>query len=324
MRNAGGLKTGLQQDAWKFEGSSRYQNSVGPDLPKSALEREDHVPRAECIDPINVAPHQGRSTHEGAPLLKGTHPYSCFEGDPTDKSRASPPVARRERARKHPLHGRENLHHLGAVQPPEQQDLCSNIPWGEGKYSEGTGRPSPFLHYGLVGGIPSGGDISLFLQDRGETGVRVYQEDVLQGVVKHLNMILFSGQEWVFQQDSVPDQKAKTNQAWLRRNLLAFISSENWLSESADLNPLDCKLWAVLADMACQKRHNSLESLRRSLVKAPAEISLETERAATAEWSESLKICVEAEGGHFEWHYYKWKPKTSANKLFGSKSGCFV
>jgi len=47
------------------------------------------------------------------------------------------------------------------------------------------------------------------LQERDETGVRVYQEDVLQGVVKQLNMTLFSGQEWVFQQDSVPAQKPK-------------------------------------------------------------------------------------------------------------------
>jgi hypothetical protein len=46
--------------------------------------------------------------------------------------------------------------------------------------------------------------------------------------------------------------------------------------------------------MACRKRHNSLESLRRSLVKAGAEIPLETERAATTEWPERLKACVEA------------------------------
>jgi hypothetical protein len=38
--------------------------------------------------------------------------------------------------------------------------------------------------------------------------------------------------------------------------------------------------------------HNSLESLRRSLVKAAAEIPLETERAA--EWPEHLKACIEA------------------------------
>ena len=100
--------------------------------------------------------------------------------------------------------------------------------------------------------------------ERGEAGVRVYQEDVLQGVVKHLNMIFFSGQEWVFQQDSIPVQKAKTTQECLRRNLLGFISVEDSPSESADLKTLDNKLWAVLEDMVCRKCHNSLERLRRS------------------------------------------------------------
>jgi len=130
-------------------------------------------------------------------------------------------------------------------------------------------------------------------KERGETGVRVCQEDVLQRVVKHLNVTFFSGQEWVFQQDSFPAQKAKTSQEWLRRYLQAFISAENWPSGSPDLKTLDNKLWAVLEDMACRKRHNNLESLRRSLVKAAAEIPLETERAATAEWPERLKACVE-------------------------------
>jgi hypothetical protein len=40
-------------------------------------------------------------------------------------------------------------------------------------------------------------------------------------------------------------------------------------------------------------------------VKAAAEIPLETVSAAIAKWPERLKACVEAEGGHFEWHYYK-------------------
>jgi len=55
-----------------------------------------------------------------------------------------------------------------------------------------------------------------------------------------------------------------------------------------------------LEDVACRKRHNSVESLRRSFVKAPAQIPVEKVRAATAEWPERLKACVEAEGGHFE------------------------
>jgi hypothetical protein len=66
--------------------------------------------------------------------------------------------------------------------------------------------------------------------------------------------------------------------------------------ESPELNPLDYKLWAVLEDKACQKCHNNQDSLKRSLVKAVAEIPLETVRATIAEWPESLKVCVEAEG----------------------------
>ena len=96
----------------------------------------------------------------------------------------------------------------------------------------------------------------------------MYQEDVLQGVVKHLNMTFFSGQEWVLKQDSAAAQNAKTTQEWLQRNLLAFVSAEDWPSGSADLKTLDNKLWAVLHVMACRRRCNSLESLRRSLVKA--------------------------------------------------------
>jgi len=62
----------------------------------------------------------------------------------------------------------------------------------------------------------------------------------------------------------------------------------------------------------------------RSLVKAAAEIPMETVRAAIAEWLENLKACVGAEGGHSESHYYKRKLKTIVNNLFGSKCGCAV
>jgi hypothetical protein len=41
-------------------------------------------------------------------------------------------------------------------------------------------------------------------------------------------------------------------------------------------------------------RHNNLDSLKRSLVKAVAEIALETVIAAIAEWPGRLKACVEA------------------------------
>jgi hypothetical protein len=90
---------------------------------------------------------------------------------------------------------------------------------------------------------------------------------MLQGVVKHLNMTIFSGQEWVFQQDSAPVCKVKTTLEWLQRYLLAFIRAENWPSGSAYLNPLDYKLWALF----WRTRHaesitTAEENLKRSLV----------------------------------------------------------
>jgi hypothetical protein len=125
-------------------------------------------------------------------------------------------------------------------------------------------------------------------------------KDVLQGVVKPLNTTVFNGQKWVFQQDLAPAHMAKTTQDWLWRNVPGFISTKDWPSGSPDLNTLDYKLWAVLEDMDCQKCHNNLDSLKRSLVKAVAEIPLETVHAAIAEWLEGLKDCVGAEGSHFE------------------------
>jgi hypothetical protein len=132
-----------------------------------------------------------------------------------------------------------------------------------------------------------------------KTGASVYQEDMLKGDVKPLNTTVFNGHKWVFQQDSAPVHMARATQEWLRRNISAFISAEDWPLGSPDLNPLDYKLWAVLEDMACKKHHNNLDSLNRSLMKAAAQIPLETVRAMIAEWPEHLNACVRAEGSHF-------------------------
>jgi len=43
-----------------------------------------------------------------------------------------------------------------------------------------------------------------------------------------------------------------------------------------------------------------MDNLKRSVVKAAAEILLETLHAARAEWPERLRACIMAEGGHFE------------------------
>ena len=124
MRNSEGFKTELLQDAWKVWEQKPLSKQYGSGFVGICSGSTESCPESN-----QVVPHQGWSTRENSTLLKGTPPYSCFEGVPKDKSRAYPPLACRERARKYPLHGWENLHHWRALQQPEQEDLCSNVPW---------------------------------------------------------------------------------------------------------------------------------------------------------------------------------------------------
>ena len=115
IRNSGGLKTGLVQNAWKVRGLKPLSKQYGSGFAEIRSGNRRSCSESLTYRPNQIVPHQGRFTHESAPPLKGTPSYSCFEGDPTDKSRASPPVARWGRARKHPLNGRETFYHEGAV-----------------------------------------------------------------------------------------------------------------------------------------------------------------------------------------------------------------
>jgi len=182
------------------------KNSTGADKPKSALETEDHVPRAEHIDPIKSCLIKD-DLHMRAHLhSKGHHLTHAVK------------EMRRTRTERllqwHAEDGHENILFTDEkfFTIEEQYNNQNNKIYAQTSFelhSESVGMLSPFLRHGLVGGVPSWGDASSFLQDRGETVVRVYQEDVLQGGVKQLNMTLFSGREWVFQQDSVPAEKPR-------------------------------------------------------------------------------------------------------------------
>jgi hypothetical protein len=87
---------------------------------------------------------------------------------------------------------------------------------------------------------------------------------VLQEDVKHLNTTVFSGQIWVFQQNSAPAHKAKMTQEWLRGTFRP-LSAPGIDPEGVQAStPWTNKLWAVLEDMACRKHHDNLDSLKIS------------------------------------------------------------
>ena len=75
--------------------------------------------------------------------------------------------------------------------------------------SEGAGghHPSYIMVWWRLSHL---GVIPLHFYEKGvKTSAQVYQEDVLQGVVKPLNMNVFNGWKWVSQQDSPPAHKVR-------------------------------------------------------------------------------------------------------------------
>ena len=63
---------------------------------------------------------------------------------------------------------------------------------------------------------------------------------------------------------------------------------------------MDYSVWSILEEKACAKPHTNVESLKRTLVKAWDEISVETLKKIVDDFPKRLKACVEADGGHFE------------------------
>jgi len=147
---------------------------MGADSPKSALETADHVTRAEHIDRIkrclirddlHMREHLRSKGRRLTPVLK---------------------EIRRKRAERllqwHAENGHENILFTDEKFFTIEEQYNNQNSKIYAQTSLEAGRPSPFLRHGLVGGVPSEGDTFSFWHERGETGVRVYQQDVLQGL----------------------------------------------------------------------------------------------------------------------------------------------
>ena len=100
---------------------------------------------------------------------------------------------------------------------------------------------------------------------------------------------LFGVRFGAFQQDSAPAHKAKITQEWCEENLPDFIPWTLWPPSSPDLNPLDYSIWGILETRVNAKRHNSIESLKATLLKEWDRLSMENERAAIDIWPKRLK-----------------------------------
>ena len=214
-------------------------------------------------------PHQGRSIHDSAPPLKG-HLLTLALKE-----------IRRTRA-KHLLQWHAEIGHENILlmdekifSIEEQYNNQNNKIYAQTSHevsSEGAGGHHPSYIMVWWGLHHQGATPLHFCEKDVKTGARVYREDVLQEVVKSLNTTVFNGQKRVLQQHSAPSRKAKTTQKVAAEEGSGLYQRQGMALRESRPQPPGYKLWAVLEDMAYQKCHNNLESLKRSLMKAAAEI----------------------------------------------------
>ena len=112
----------------------------------------------------------------------------------------------------------------------------------------------------------------------------------------------------MFQQDGAPSHRAEEIRDLVRDIFAECIEVDispkrnngEWPPNSPDLCVEDFSLWSILENEACSKPHQSIEALKKSLVKAWNAIPQEVINRAVDDFPKCLKKCIDAQGGHFE------------------------
>ena len=132
--------------------------------------------------------------------------------------------------------------------------------------------------------------------------VKINAKNYVDGIFRPVVLLMQATKKgpFIFQQDSAPSHRARTTQNWIRTNFDDFITAEEWPPYSPDCNPLDYSIWGILEAKACATAHRSIESLKKSLIRAWDDISEETLRAVVNQFPKRLTASIKADGGHFE------------------------
>jgi hypothetical protein len=73
-----------------------------------------------------------------------------------------------------------------------------------------------------------------------------------------------------------------------------------WPPNSPDLNPLDFSIWSYIQTRACNKKHSTIEALKKSIRREWAQMPEAYIRKVCSRFRPRIEAVIAAEGGHIE------------------------
>lgn len=135
---------------------------------------------------------------------------------------------------------------------------------------------------------------------KGQTITSQVYLDVLQSVVHPWMVRVSAGRPYVFQQDGAPAHNSRLVQNWCDENMDMFWSKDFWPPSSPDLNPLDYYCWGVIERESNKRAHNSIDSLRASIIDVCRNTDRQHLANACNRFRSRIEAVIESGGGHFE------------------------
>ena len=128
---------------------------------------------------------------------------------------------------------------------------------------------STFLPGVMVSGFVSKlGKAPIVFVDEGAKINADYYQKILRKQLCSIRKM--SGRKFTIQQDGARSHTAKSTFCYLDKNVPDYISKDDWLANSPDLNPLDYSIWGAMDELVYRSGYeiNNIETLKMAIKEA--------------------------------------------------------
>ena len=152
---------------------------------------------------------------------------------------------------------------------------------------------------------------AFFLDTGAKISGQVYIDMLKSDYLPHFRA-LCPRDDYIFQQDNRSSHSCQATTDFFNETLPGRVPG--WPARSADLNPLDYKLWNILAQRVYRTMPSSLAELKSSIIREVSNFPQDIVDSAIDEFIPRCKACVAANGGSFVYQYKRQRKLDSQKR----------